>query len=296
MSFKVVNLGTVVRNIFTSLKPGSHNAGEAARHAKRASRRTFSFSRMVFVITMFFLFLPLLVLVFSSFNDSTSMRWSGFSMRWYQRLITERELWRSVQNSIIVALTSAFSATVIGTLGAIGINWYRFRMRGYIQTISFLPMILPEIIVGVSLSIFFSSLGIPLGLFSIYIAHTSFNIPFVFLMVTARLHEFDFSIIEAAHDLGATERQVLFKVTLPVCMPGIISGFLTAITLSLEDFVITFFVAGPGSSTLPIFIFSAITRRGGVTPVVSALSVVLILGTVVLTYLLRNFLKHIAAK
>jgi spermidine/putrescine transport system permease protein len=115
-------------------------------------------------------------------------------------------------------------------------------------------------------------------------------------MVMARLDEFDFSIIEAAHDLGASERQTLFKVTLPVCMPGIISGLLTAVTLSLEDFVITFFVAGPGSSTLPIFIYSAITRRGGVTPVISALSVVMILGTVVLTCLLRNFLKYIAAK
>ncbi|MCL2092736.1 MAG: ABC transporter permease [Treponema sp.] len=281
---------------------GKHQAengsrGEASRHAKRgAGAKSFSFSRLVFVVTMIFLFLPLGVLVVSSFNDATSMSWAGFSLRWYQRLLVERELWRSLQNSAIIALSSALSATVIGTFGAIGINWYRFKFRSYIQTISFLPMILPEIIVGVSLSIFFASLGIPLGLFSIYIAHTSFNIPFVYLLVTARLHEFDFAIIEAAHDLGATEKQVLFKVTLPVCLPGIIAGFLTAVTLSLEDFVITFFVAGPGSTTLPIFIFSAITRRGGMTPVISALSVVMILGTVVLTYLLRNFLKYIAAK
>jgi len=185
---------------------------------------------------------------------------------------------------------------VIGTIGAIGISWHRFRMRSYVQTISYLPMILPEIIVGVSLSIFFASLRIPLGLFTIFAAHTTFNLPFVFLLVMARLDEFDFSIIEAAQDLGASEKETLFKVTIPICMPGIIAGFLTAVTLSLEDFVITFFVAGPGSSTLPIFIFSAITRKGGVTPVISALSVVMILGTVFLTYMLRNFLKHIAAK
>jgi spermidine/putrescine transport system permease protein len=169
-------------------------------------------------------------------------------------------------------------------------------MRSYVQTISFLPMILPEIIIGVSLAIFFAVVRIPLGLFTIYVAHVTFNIPFVFLMVMARLDEFDFSIIEAAQDLGATEKETLMKVTVPVCMPGIVSGFLTAITLSLEDFVITFFVAGPGSSTLPIFIFSAITRRGSVTPVISALSVVMILGTVIITYLLRNFLKYIAPK
>jgi spermidine/putrescine transport system permease protein len=155
-------------------------------------------------------------------------------------------------------------------------------------------MVLPEIIIGVSLSVFFAGVKMNLGLLTIYIAHVSFNLPFVFLMVMARLDEFDFSIIEAAHDLGANEAQTLLKVTIPVCMPGIISGFLTAVTLSLEDFVITYFVAGPGSTTLPIYIYSAI--RFGVSPVINALSVVMIFGTVMLTYLLRNFLKYIAAK
>jgi spermidine/putrescine transport system permease protein len=155
-------------------------------------------------------------------------------------------------------------------------------------------MILPEIIIGVSLSIFFAGVGIKLGLLTIYIAHTTFNLPFVFLMIMARLDEFDFSIIEAAHDLGASEAQTLFRVTIPICMPGIVSGFLTAVTISLEDFVITYFVAGPGSSTLPLYIYSAI--RFGVSPVINALSVVMILGTVALTYALRNFLKYFAAK
>jgi spermidine/putrescine transport system permease protein len=270
--------------------------GEAARHARRAIRRQFSFSQTVFIVTIVFLFLPLLVLILYSFNDSSGMNWTGFSLRWYRRMVSSRELWRAVANSLIVALSSAATATVLGTIGAIGVNWYRFKLRSYIQTISFLPMILPEIIIGVSLSIFFAGIGIPLGLFTIYVAHTTFNLPFVFLMVMARLDEFDFSIIEAARDLGASERQTLFRVTVPICMPGILSGLLTAITLSLEDFVITFFVAGPGSSTLPVFIYSAITRRGGVTPVISALSVVMILGTVALCVTLRKFLKYIAAK
>ena len=290
-----MNFRNIVRSVITQIKPGQ-SGGEASRHAKRAARKNFSFSQMVFIITMVFLFMPLLILIMYSFNNSTSMRWTGFSLRWYERLFSERELWRSFWNSIIIAMSSAVTATVIGTLGAIGVNWYRFRLRNYVQTISFLPMILPDIILGVSLAIFFAGSGIPLGLFTIFVAHTTFNLPFVFLMVMARLDEFDFSIIEAAQDLGASEKETLFKVTVPICMPGIISGFLTAITLSLEDFVITFFVAGPGSSTLPIFIFSAITRKGGITPVISALSVVMILGTVLLTYLLRNFLKYIAAK
>jgi len=289
-----MNLRSIVSNFVTSKKPVKQ--GEEARHARRAFRRRLSMSNLIFIVTLFFLFLPLVVLVIYSFNESTSMTWTRFSFRWYERLLNSRELWRAFRNSIFVALTSAISATIIGTIGAIGINWYKFKLRSYVQTISFLPMILPEIIIGVSLAIFFAGLGIPLGLFTIYIAHTTFNIPFVFLMVMARLDEFDFSIIEAAADLGANEKETLFKVTLPICMPGILSGLLTAVTLSLEDFVITFFVAGPGSSTLPIFIYSAITRRGGVTPLISALSVVMILGTVILSVALRKFLKHIAAK
>ena len=291
-----MSIRNMARSVITSIRPSHQAADEASRHAKRAARRVFSFSQAVFAVTMVFLFMPLLILILSSFNESTGMRWTGFSLRWYIRLFSERELWHSFWNSVIVAASSAVTATVIGTLGAIGVNWYRFRLRNYVQTISFLPMILPEIIIGVSLAIFFAGVGIRLGMFTIFAAHVTFNLPFVFLMVMARLDEFDFSIIEAAQDLGASEKQTLFKVTVPVCMPGIISGFLTAITLSLEDFVITFFVSGPGSSTLPIFIYSAITRKGGVTPVISALSVVMILGTVLLTYLLRNFLKYIAVK
>jgi spermidine/putrescine transport system permease protein len=289
------NFRDVVRSVITNLK-GPIAPGEAARHARRAFKRRLSFSQTIFIVALIFLFLPLLVLILYSFNDSSSMNWTHFSLRWYRRLLTERSLWRAFWNSIIIAVTASATATVLGTLGAIGVNWYRFKMRSYVQTISFMPMILPEIIIGVSLTVFFVGVKIPLGLLTIYIAHTTFNLPFVFLMVMARLDEFDFSIIEAAHDLGANEKQTLLKVTVPICMPGIISGLLTAVTLSLEDFVITFFVAGPGSSTLPIFIYSAITRRGGITPVISALSVVMILGTVVLSYLLRNFLKYIAAK
>ena len=292
-----MSIGYIRRSMINSLKPKVQ--GEADRHALRAIRRAtrghFSLSRLVFIVAIIFLFLPILVLVVYSFNEAAGMHWSGFSLRWYKQMFATRELWRSFGNSLIVAATSAAAATAIGTIGAIGVNWYRFKLRAYTQAISFLPMILPEIIIGVSLLVFFSSLNIPLGLLTIFIAHTTFNIPFVFLMVMARLDEFDFSIIEAARDLGASERQTLLRVTVPICMPGIVAGVLTAITLSLEDFVITFFVAGPGSSTLPIFIFSAITRRGGVTPIISALSVVMIAGTIILCLALRKFLKYIAS-
>jgi spermidine/putrescine transport system permease protein len=289
-----MNIKNVVRGAITSLRPGG-NSSEASRHAKRASRRAFSFSQTVFIATIIFLLLPLFILILYSFNASEGKGWTGFSLVWYKKLFFDSgDLWWAFWNSILIAISSAGTATALGTFGAIGVAWYRFRIRNYVQIISFLPMILPEIIIGVSLSIFFAGVGIKLGLLTIYIAHTTFNLPFVFLMVMARLDEFDFSIIEAARDLGASEVQTLRKVTLPICMPGIVSGFLTAITISLEDFVITYFVAGPGSSTLPLKIYSRI--RFGVSPVINALSVVMILGTVILTYTLRNFLKYIAAK
>jgi len=269
--------------------------GEAARHARRAYRKRFSFSQTMFIATIVFLFLPLFVLILYSFNASKGMGWTGFSLVWYEKLFfNSQDLWRAFGNSAIIALASAATATVIGTLGAIGVNWYDFKLKKYIQGITFLPMILPEIIIGVSLLIFFAGVGLKLGLFTIFIAHTTFNLPFVYLMVMARLDEFDYSIIEAAHDLGANERQTLLKVIIPMSMPGIVSGFLTAVTLSLEDFVITFFVSGPGSTTLPLYVYSAI--RFGVSPVINALSVIMILGTVVLAFSLRNFLKYIAAK
>ena len=271
---------------------------EPARHAKKAMQKRaagkISFSGFVLALTLIFLFLPLVVIAVYSFNPGKGSEITGFSLVWYEKLLFDsRELWVALENSFIIALSSAALATVLGTLAAIGINWYKFRGKIYIQTISFLPMVLPEVIIGVSMLIFFSGIGMKLGMMTIFIAHTTFCLPFVFLMVLARLDEFDFSIIEAAHDLGATERQTMAKVIIPAIMPGIFSGFLMAVTMSLEDFVITFFVSGPGSTTLPLYVYSMI--RFGVSPVINALSFVLILVTMVIAYLLRNFLKTIAA-
>lgn len=269
---------------------------EPARHARRAFQRKkpFSFSRVVLVITLVFLFLPLLYIIFFSFNSSKGAEFTGFSLQWYHKLFFDSDdLWMSLLNSFIIAISSSAVATVLGTLAAIGINWYKFKGKMYIQTISFLPMVLPEVIVGVSMLIFFSGIGVPLGMFTIFAAHTTFCLPFVFLMVMARLDEFDFSIIEAAHDLGATDRQTMIKVIIPAIMPGVLSGFLMSVTMSLEDFVITFFVSGPGSTTLPLYVYSMI--RYGVSPAVNALSFVMILATVIVAFSLRKFLKVIAA-
>ena len=271
-------------------------ASEPARHARRAFQKkaNFSLSFTILVLTLIFLFLPLFVIIAYSFNAGKSSTFTGFSLEWYKKLFFDSEpLWAALLNSLIVALSSAALSTILGTLAAIGISWYKFKGKLYIQTVTFLPMVLPEVIVGVSMLIFFSGIKFPLGLFSIFVAHTTFCLPFVFLMVLARLDEFDFSIIEASHDLGATEKQTMYKVIIPAIFPGIMSGFMMAVTMSLEDFVITFFVSGPGSTTLPLYVYSMI--RFGVSPVINALSFVMILATVLIAFTLRKFLKNIAA-
>jgi len=287
-----VNIYSHFLTRLTKTKPTS----EPARHARRAFKNAnrVSLSNTVLLVCLAFLFLPLVVIVVYSFNSAKGMVWSGFSLGWYEKLFMHStKLWTSFGNSLIIAFASALVSTILGTLAAIGVNWYRFRGRLYIQTISFLPMVLPEVIIGISMLIFFSAVNVPLGMLTIFIAHTTFCLPFVFLMVLARLDEFDFSIIEAAHDLGASERQTLFKVIIPAIMPGIMSGFLMSVTMSLEDFVITFFVSGPGSTTLPLYVFSMV--RYGISPVINALSFVMILGTMLIAFALRNFLKNIAA-
>jgi len=258
-----------------------------------ASRRRISFC--VFIIAMLFFYMPLMVLIVYSFNEGKSSRWTGFSIHWYEELfLNSRTLWNAFENSVLVALASSCVATLIGTLGAIGITWYSFVHKKYLRMASYLPIIIPEIVIGISLLIFFAGLHWQLSLWTIFIAHTTFNIPFVLFIIISRLDEFDYSIIEAAYDLGATEFHALTRVILPMSIPGIISGFLIAMTLSMDDFVITFFVAGPGSSTLPLHIYSMI--RIGVSPVINAISVVLIAGTFIFALSSKNIQKYMFKK
>jgi len=259
-----------------------------------SKKKHLSFSNTMLGLTILFLFIPLFVVTFFSFNSAKGMQWEHASLIWYKTLIFDSpSLWLAFKNSIIIALTSSITATVLGSLAAIGITWYRFKGRSYITTISYLPMVLPEVIIGISMLIFFSSVKIKLGMFTIFVAHATFNLPFVFMMVQARLDEFDYSTIEAARDLGANERQALMKVVVPAIMPAILSSFLMCTTMSLEDFVITFFVSGPGSGTLPLYVYSMI--RYGVSPVINALSFVMILGTMLIAFTFRRFLKTAAA-
>lgn len=235
------------------------------------------------------------MLVVLSFNNSRGFSWGGFSLKWYIELFRNSpDLWEAVLRSILIALGSSFLSVVIATLGAIAIKWYNFKVKKYVKFISYIPLVIPDIIMGISLAIFFANIvkgGVPLSMWTIFIAHTTFNIPFALFIIMSRLDEFDYSVVEAAYDLGASEFTTLVKVIIPMMMPGIIAGFLMAVTLSFDDFVITSFVSGNGQPTLPIYIYASIKR--GVSPVVNALSVILIIGTIILTFSSRKLQKNL---
>ncbi len=251
-------------------------------------RRT---SLIFFIFSVVFFYLPLVVLSFYSFNEGKAMVWQGFSLKWYKELfLYSDELWRAFNYSIIIALISSAIATLVGTLGAIGLHWHNFRYKKYLEIIAYLPLIVPDIILGVSLLILFVTVKLELGLASIIIVHTTINIPFVLFIVLSRLSELDYSLVEASYDLGATEKQALTKVILPLLIPAIISGFLISFTLSFDDFIATFFVAGPGSTTLPLRIYSKI--RIGVSPVINALSVLFIGFATTLTLSTKKLQKY----
>jgi ABC-type spermidine/putrescine transport system permease subunit II len=228
-----------------------------------------------------FLYLPICVLIGFSFNTSRfSVVWEEFTWNWYVKLIEDPLILDALKNSIIVAIVATILSTIIGTLTAYGLYRYRFRGKSLFDGVLFLPIVTPEIVVGISLVIFFVLIHVNLGLTTIIIAHVAFDIPFVMLVVRARLQGMDRSLEEAAMDLGADELTTFFKVTIPQLLPGIIAAALLAFTLSFDDFVITFFVAGVGSTTLPLKIYSMV--RLGVSPKINALSALIVLFSIIL--------------
>ena len=225
-----------------------------------------------------FLYLPLVIVVVYSFNDSKlNAEWVGFTTKWYVMLLEDAAMLKAAGNSLMIGLVSSFFATIFGTLA--GIAMHRFRLR-LLPFLVLTPIAIPELLTGVSLLIFFVLINMTLGLVSIIIAHVAFIIGFVAIVVRARMQGMDDSLVEAARDLGASPWQAFRLITLPQILPGIIAGALMAFTLSIDDFVITFFVAGVGASTLPLQIYSMI--KIAVTPEVNAISTLLMLLTLAL--------------
>jgi spermidine/putrescine transport system permease protein len=247
------------------------------------------------LLILLFLYLPIVVLLIFSFNATRSVaRWEGFSLEWYQRLFDNLPLLRAARNSVLIALVATIVSTVFGTMTALGMDRYRFRLRAAFDAVLYLPIVIPEIVMGISLLLFFNLALFPviealaparpsLGLPTITIAHIAFCIPFVYVIVRARLAGFDRTLEEAAQDLGADAWTTFRRVTFPLLLPGILGGALIAFTLSLDDYLVTVFTAGTASPTMPLYIYSLVRR--GVTPEINALSTVLLAASMGLVFL-----------
>ena len=230
-------------------------------------------------LTFAFLYVPIVVLIIFSFNSArTGAVWQGFTFEWYRRLIHNEALMSSAARSLVIAATSTIGSVVIGTMTALVMERRHFRGKPLWDALLYMPVIIPEIVAGVSLLLFFAAMSMERGFFTLLVAHIAFSMPFVYITVRARLADFDRSVEEAAQDLGADELKTFWYVTLPLLMPGIVSGALLAFTLSIDDFIISFFVTGKGWNTLPIYIWSQLKQ--GVTPEINAISAVLLLFSV----------------
>lgn len=239
-----------------------------------------------------FLFLPILVIVVNSFNATTTkpyITWKGFSLYWYSELFTNSALLTSFQNTIFLALVSTALSVAIGTLGAIGMYRYKFRGKSVIDALLYIPVVIPEIVLGISLLTLFSNANISRGMTTLILAHVTFSVPFVIFNVRSRLSGYDISVEEASMDLGAGRIRTFFEVTLPMLSPGIAGGALLAFTLSIDDVIISYFVNGT-VKTYPLKVMESI--KSGVAPDVNALSTLVLLGTTVLVVLTQSNLFH----
>ena len=243
--------------------------------------------RIYTALIYLFLYAPILILIIFSFNASKSRgNWSGFTLKWYLELFQDRQIMKALSNTMIIAILSSGIATIIGTAAAIGIhNMKRFK-KMIMMNLTYLPVVNPDIVTGLSLMILFIFTNFQLGFLSLLLSHITFNIPYVILSVLPKLKQLDKHLYEAALDLGATPLYAYRKVILPEIMPGVITGLLLAFTLSVDDFVISFFTTGSGVSTLSITIYSM--ARRGINPKINALSTLLFL-TVLLLLIIVNF-------
>jgi len=226
-------------------------------------------------------YVPIFLTAVYSFNESKlSTVWEGFSLKWYKELFRDREIKEALINSLILALLSCLFAALIGTTGALGMHRKKYKLNDAVASVSLIPIMIPEIILGMVFLSVFSLMGLPFGMVTLVIAHTTFCIPYIYSMVKARLVGMDKSLEEAALDMGASPVRVFFDITLPLIMPAILSGSMLAFAMSFDDVVISIFVTGPTVNTLPIKIYTKM--KTGVTPEINALATMMLLVTILL--------------
>jgi spermidine/putrescine transport system permease protein len=246
-------------------------------------------TRAIALLVYAFLYAPIIIVVLYSFDESRlAVRWTGFTLKWYEQLMQDGELLHALQNSLVVASISVAVSAIMGTMAAVGLARLRFTGSGFYRGMTMLPVIVPEIAMAVSALTLFVALGIRLNLGTIIVSHIVFCVAYIILVVMGRLQGLDPRLEEAAQDLGAPPLVAFFKVTLPLLWPGILSGSLLAFVLSLDDFVITQFTAGVGDTTLPLWIYSSV--KFGVSPEINALSTIMITVTAG-TLLLAEFVR-----
>ena len=245
-------------------------------------------SKRVYLFLMFaFLYLPIVVLIAFSFNDSKLQGvWSGFTLRWYVDLFKDAEILRALYTTVLIAMISAILSTIMGTLAAIGIHGIKGFKRNMILNLNYIPVLNPDIVTAISLMALFRLLKVEFGFITMLLSHIVFSIPYVILSVLPKLKQMDVNLAEAAMDLGATPFYALRKVIIPEIFPGIITGMLLAFTLSIDDFVISFFNAGHGVSNLSITIYS-MTRKG-INPIVNALSTLMFVALLILLLVINK--------
>ncbi len=283
------------------------------------------FVKLMTGVTYFFLYAPILVLIVFSFNASrTNITFQGVitqvgplqmegstvvqspcgAFHWFCELAKNQEVMNAARNTLTIAFTSTVFSTFIGTMAALALQRYNFRLKSFSQLSLYIPIVIPEIVMGIGILVLLSQIftilnnamqlsgdsRLSLGMWTVIISHIAFSVPFVTLVVQARLQGFDKSFEEAAMDLGANEIITFWRVTLPMLLPGVLSGALLAFTLSLDDFVITFFTSGPGSTTLPIYVYGLLRRI--ITPQVNALSTVWVLTVLAVVLLLQRLQKR----
>ena len=257
-------------------------------------KKKWKWSNLYLAIMILLMYFPLVMVVIFSFNESRlSANFTGFSLKWYATLANDRDLKEALFNSILLGVLSCGISAVIGTLGAVGMARVKYKTKGMMEYLSTIPIMIPEIILGMVFLVFFSMLKLPFGMTTLVIAHTTFCIPYIFMMVKARLVGIDKSLEEAARDLGAGPIRTFFDITMPLIAPAVLSGSLLAFAMSFDDVVISIFVNGPRLNTLPVKVYAQL--KTGVTPEINALcTIILVVITAVL--LLSSFLSKRAEK
>jgi spermidine/putrescine transport system permease protein len=243
--------------------------------------------KLYLALIFLFLYAPIATLIVFSFNDSKSRAiWGGFTFKWYQNMFNDPVIMKSLYYTVVIALSAAIISTIIGTFAAIGIHYMRRFFKKIVINVTYLPVLNPDIVTGIGLMLLFILINLKLGFQSLLIAHISFCIPYVIISVLPKLKQLTSNTFEAALDLGATPFQTLWKVIVPEISPGIVTGFLLAFTLSLDDFVISYFTTGNGVNTLSITIFT-MTKRG-IKPEINALSTVMFVTILILLTLINR--------